>query len=179
LAYYANAFDAVLVPAEQLAGTTRAEAETWAADAPPPFLFYLEVAGDHGSGSSPEPPPEALAALAGRIGALILAGGPGSAAPGWLPRLRGIPPLVRLEAESAGPGALAWRPGRVPSLGERPGCFGWMPGAEQGPRALRDSLVAFQTWAVGCDRAMLCFPATPVAWREMETARTIVDLLGG
>lgn len=42
LAYYANAFDAVLVPAAQWPAATGDELACWVADTPPAFRFYLD-----------------------------------------------------------------------------------------------------------------------------------------
>ena len=44
LTYYANAFRAVLVPAERLAASTPAEVAGWAGDVHSGFLFFAELA---------------------------------------------------------------------------------------------------------------------------------------
>jgi hypothetical protein len=176
LAFYANAFRAVLVPAARMASASLEEVEGWARDAGPPFVFYVELA----------PPllaePAALAArlerLEGRVGGLVLSQVPPGMVGPWA-ALAGRYRLACTGPGGPGPAGLAWAPGRELEERRARACFGLMDGAEREPRALREAVEAFHRWALGCEQAMLCFPGTPRGWRQMEQARLIAELLGG
>jgi hypothetical protein len=181
LAFYANAFRAVLVPAPALAAASREEVASWAADAPAPFAFHVEV----GAPFDPDEP----ASLAGLVGALaplearvagLVVSAPGRAERAEWPRqLARRWPLAWLEPDRAAAGGLAWRPG---AGAPRPGaaaCFGVMDARPRTPRELRAALEGFLGWAGGCPQAVLCFPGAAGAWREMEQAQVLAEFLVG
>jgi hypothetical protein len=173
LTYYANAFQSVLVPRERLARASREDLRQWGEDVPAGFVFYLEV----GVGLDPPDLAERVGSLGARVGGLVVpADRPAEGA--RVAALEGLAPLAWLlpPAVPGPPGQVAWRSG---AQGEGGGCFGLMDGIPRDLRGLRAVLETFQGWARGCPRAMLCFPGTPGAWREMEQARVIASLLGG
>lgn len=180
LTYYANAFRAVLIPADRLAASDAAEVARWAADVDPGFAFYAElepVGGDAAIAGWTE----RLAPLGGLLRGLVLTPACRALSPPGVAALARRWPLSWLDPPGEGdPGGIegghagVWRPG-----GEGSACVGLLDGAPRGPRELRHVIEAFLLASHGCRDPLLCFPGTPRAWQEMEQARIIASLLGG
>lgn len=179
LTYYANAFRAVLVPAERLMASTPAEVAGWAGDVHSGFLFFAELA------PTGEADLDAWldrgAPLGERLAGLVLRSGAGQLSPARWSALSGRWTLASLADPAAAgdpPGSPSlppvWRPGSGSAS-----CVGLLEGESRGPRELRQVLEAFGAASAGCAEALLCFPGTPGAWQEMERAQVIAGLLGG
>ena len=188
LTFYANAFRAVLIPAERLAATPVQQVARWPRDVPPGFVFYAELALTGGASGRVDPAAlvERLAPLEGQLAGLVLGPGAEGLAPGRREELSTRLAVSWLDPPGDGPAAscagtsaegLVWRPGRDPWPTGGRGCVGLLDDRPRGPRALREVVEEFQRWSCGCGRAMLCFPGTPGAWGEMERARLIAELL--
>ena len=188
LTYYANAFRAVLVPAERLMASTPAEVAGWAGDVHSGFLFFAELAA--AGEADLDAWLDRVAPLGERLGGLVLRSGAGQLSPARVSALSGRWALASLAASvasvaSADPAAGGDPPGSppVPPVW-RPGsgaasCVGLLDGEPRGPRELRQVIEAFGAASAGCAEALLCFPGTPGAWQEMERAQVIAGLLGG
>ncbi len=179
LTYYANAFRAVLIPAERLAVSERSEVTAWASDVDPGFAFYAELA-PVGGDAALAGWIERLEPLGGLLAGLVLGPACGGLSPARVASLAARSPLAWLETPGEGvraPGGTeavrVWRPGQGGG-----GCVGLLDGVPRGPRELRQVIEDFLKASTGCGDTLLCFPGTPRAWQEMEQARVIASLLG-
>jgi hypothetical protein len=178
LPYYANAFRAVLIPAERLAASAPAEVAGWAADVDPGFAFFAELAP---AGDAELPGwLERIEPLGRSLTGLVLAQEARALSDARVCALAGRWPLAWIEPPVSGAGtaggrelATVWRPG-----GGGAACVGLLDGPRRTPRELRRAIEAFRAASGGCAESLLCFPGTAGAWQEMEQARLIASLLG-
>jgi hypothetical protein len=178
LAYYANAFRAVLIPAERLSASEPAEVAAWAAEVDPDFAFYAELAP---AGDADLPGwLERIEPVGGALAGLVLAPQARALSDAGVRVLAARWPLTWVEPPASGGGTAAsrdlaavWRAG-----GGGGGCVGVLDGRRRTPRELRGVIEAFRVASGACAAPLLCFPGTAGAWQEMEQARLIASLLG-
>lgn len=197
LAYYRNAFQAVVIPRETWDGASEQDAGGWSEDAGEGFAFFLEWA-------VPDPPVPELAGDAERLVAIVRALGDGfrgllvpvaaGADPSGLDVLiEVLPPGCPIcvlaaaapEAEALAPRlkgkgpTLAWEDdeGLPRWLGDGPAAVRWRGAAAELPR-LR-TVIEVLLRAQGNGDAVLMFEGTPPDVETMRAAATIVELLGG
>jgi len=104
LSYFANAYWGVLVPARLWRGAGRDEVQSWVADTPPRFRFFLDL----GEGDPDGPLAPACDALGDRLGGLVVPRSAPSPLPvAGLPRWIRVPPGGPEPRPGAGMG-LAW-----------------------------------------------------------------------
>ncbi len=197
LSYYANAFRAVLVPAEHLRQTDPNQLGEWTADVPESFAFYLEVSGGlmEALGRGPMVLLELAQAIGDRLGGFVLdlEALPlpmGAQLERWLPEMAqlgavtarwrpdSVPEdlLPTLKGHEVG---LCWEPGQVQQTALSPGCVGCLNHSAGHARQLREHVEAFLSWSATCQQSLLYFNGEPDAFGQMEEARVIAELLGG
>ncbi len=189
LAYYANAFRSVLVPAQVLVRVHESAFAGWVEDVPAGFRFYLEVSTELVAAYAGESAPfvERIGPLAALVGGVVLRPSDGRDDAGglraWATALAGgfpvsLWPQAGIAASFPGVGR-SWEPGQSPDFGGDRGCFGVVHSATPDPRELRAQVEAFMAWAGDCVQAMLCFRDAPHVPEQMTRARVIAELLGG
>jgi len=197
LSYYANAFRAVLVPAERLGEASAGEVAQWREEVPEGFRFFLEVSG--GLIETLRGDVSDFLAYTGAIGdtvggiVLDLESAPLPAAAGlggWLEQLagqftlgarwRGGPLAAEagtlLDAHGVG---RCWRSGDEEHAVGVQACCGFLRAPVQDIRRLREQVESFMAWSASCGQAFLCFEGDPGIYGEMEQARVIAELLTG
>lgn len=195
LSYYANAFRALLVPAEDLHRADPDLLGQWTADVPEAFAFYLEVSGSlmQALGRGPmvllelsqaigdrlcgfmldlATPPIPEAQQLERWLAAMLELGPVSAR--WLPQSAPAHLLPLLRDHQVG---LCWEPGLEQPAELMPGFVGRLNGRVDDVRRMRELLQAFMVWTASYDQALLYFDGQPNSYRQMDQARVIAELL--
>jgi hypothetical protein len=197
LSYYANAFRAVLVPADELHRADPDVLGQWTADVPEAFGFYLEVSGTlmEALGRGPLLLTELSRAVHGRLCGFVLdlVSPPlpevrqlerwlaamvdlGSVSARWMAEAQAGHLLPVLRAQGVG---RIWEPGLALPSEEGAGCVGRLADAPDDVRRLRALVEAFRAWSRPCGQALLYFEGAPRAYRQMEEARVIAELLGG
>jgi hypothetical protein len=196
LSYYANAFRAVLVPADELRQADPDVLGQWTADVPEAFGFYLEVSGAlmEALGRGPMLLTELSRAVDGRLCGFVLDLvspplpevqqlerwlaamvdlGPVSAR--WTPEAEAEHLLPVLRAHDVG---RVWEPGLALPPGDMAGCVGRLAVTPDDTHRLRELVEAFLVWSRPCGQPLLYFEAAPRAYRQMEEARVIAELYG-
>jgi len=197
LSYYANAFRAVLVPAERLGEASAGEVAQWGEDVPQGFRFFIEVSG--GLMETYQGDVSGFLSHIGSIGdsvggiVLDLEAAPVPTAAGlggWLEQLGGQFALGACWRE----GALAaeavtllgahgvgrcWRSGDEGHAGGARACCGFLGAPVQDVCRLRGQVESFMAWTASCGQAFLCLEGAPGIYGEMEQARVIAELLAG
>ncbi len=179
LGYYANEFRAVLVPGRRFAQADVAQVESWRADVPSGFAFWVEVAPPALARAGP-----ALRALGPALGGVVASSPP---AAGWLDALAvWVAPHVVCAiphdgGQAAYSGAMAkGAPAYICLAGGElhPPCAVLkFPEPPTDNRRLAVALRAFAAAARGTP-AMACFPASAQSPHAMEQAQVIIELLG-
>jgi hypothetical protein len=151
LGYYANEFNALLLPVERWAGLDAALAGRWLEDVPAGFRFFLELQ----AGAEPE-----RAALLGPgLGGFVVPEGAAS----WSGRWAELAPVASLAGEKTLPDGA---PGGLAQVGVHAG---------DGPALLRRRLEA--VLASGADTGLVwCGDEQP--WESLRRVQVIADLLG-
>ncbi len=193
LTYYANAFRAVLVPADRLLDVAADEVEAWRDDVPEDFRFYFEISRDLMMRTGHARFLRLLDTLGNAVEGVSLRFGAASwpsreQLEPWLDalcgqcRLAASFPVEQASAELkltlAEYGvAASWWPGVAPWT-QRRGCMGFLETPSRDLRELRKQVEAFVTWAGDCERALLCFEVNEDDCRTMQQGRIIAELLG-
>lgn len=181
LAYYANAFPVVLMPARRLAAAGDGEIADWRELADTGFRVLLEAAPHEiDSGLL-----ERVKGLGDTAGGWVLGEGDGTGLEAALAELAGAGLPVALEngapaasrAEEASPGRV-WR-GEGPSTGLERGRLAVIrvPAGEATPRRLRDWLEAGLAVQDGRREVILILEGTPPSVETLEQAQLLLELL--
>jgi hypothetical protein len=184
LAYYANEFRTVLVPAERLACAAPAELAAWRGAVREEFRFFLELTVSLLGGDALL---ERIGALEGRLGGLVLRfDAPPPDLQGLLGRLPrelalsiavGEPGVEALDGSvAAAKASWCWSP----NLAARHGAVGLirMGPARYGLRALRAQIEAFLAGAPAAWELFLFVEGDPPEVQALRDGETIARLLG-
>lgn len=197
LSYYANAFRAVLVPAERLGEASAGEMAQWGEDVPEGFRFFLEVSGalmetyqgdasgflaytgaiGHSVGGIVLDLESAPVPVAARLGSwLTQLGGHVALGARWREGALAAEAVTLLDAHGVG---RCWRSGDEEQAGGVRACCGFLRAPVQDIRRLRGQVESFMAWSVSCGQAFLCLEGGSGIYGEMEQARVIAELLAG
>ncbi len=194
LAYYANEFQAVLVPPEAWAGCTQAQLVQWRADVRGDFRFFVELACDpacmeefaHACAQLPDK----LEVLNDLVGGLVLRLAQPPTRQVLQEMLQRLPSRYRVSVVLAN-GMLSDE--ALHAVAESSAGLGWASGQSAGPgylglvrvedgkytlRGLRREVEAFLAQAHGLENAFLFVDGDPPGLQAMRDAVVIKGLLG-